>query len=139
MGREGVRLLARAGLAWLALLAAMMVNGTVRVLVLQPRLGEDAARRAACVSGIAVILALAALLRPWLGARDARSQLEVGLFWVVLTVAFEFLFGHYVSGQSFESLAADYDLTRGRLWPLVLAVVLAAPWLTSAFRQAPAR
>jgi hypothetical protein len=139
MGREDVRLVVRAGLVWLVLLAGMMANGAFRVLVLQPRLGEDAARQAACVSGIAVILVLAALARRWLGAADVQSQVAVGVVWLVLTVDFELLFGHYVSGLSFESLAAEYDVSRGRLWPLVLIVVLAAPWLTSALRKARAR
>jgi len=137
--RGAVILLARSFVAWLVLLAAMMVNGTFRVLVLQPRLGEDAARQAACVSGIAVILALTALLRPWLGPLEVRELLAVGFSWLVFTVAFEFLFGHYVGGASFESLAAEYDLARGRLWPLVLLAVLVAPWLTSALHGARGR
>ena len=39
---------------WLVLLLAMMGNGTLRVLVLQPWLGEDLARQVASVSGIAI-------------------------------------------------------------------------------------
>jgi hypothetical protein len=128
-------LLFRSLLTWLVLLAAMMVNGTLRVLVLQPRLGEDLARQAACVSGIVVILALTALLLPRLGEIGPRGFLEVGAVWLVLTVAFEFLFGHYVGGATWESLLADYDLRQGRLWPLVLVAVLVAPWLVSLARS----
>ncbi len=134
-----MRLLARAGAAWLLLLAVMMVNGTFRVLVLQPRLGEDAARQAACVTGIALILGTTAFLHPWLGPVGTGGLIAVGLFWLVLTVAFEFLFGHYVAGMTFESLAAEYDLARGRLWPLVLLVVLVAPTITSRVRGGAAR
>jgi hypothetical protein len=134
-----VRLLARAGAAWLLLLAVMMVNGTFRVFVLQPPLGEDAARQAACVTGIVLILGTSALLRPWLGPLDTRGLLAVGFSWLVLTIAFEFLFGHYVAGMSFESLAAEYDVAAGRLWPLVLLTVLAAPWITSRFFRGAVR
>jgi hypothetical protein len=128
-----VRLLGRAGAAWLVLLAVMMVNGTFRVLVVQPRLGEDAARQAACVTGIVLILGTTALLRPWLGPIGAGGLVAVGVSWLVLTVAFEFLFGHYVARMSFASLAAEYDVARGRLWPLVLVTVLVAPWIASRF------
>jgi hypothetical protein len=38
----------------------MMGNGIFRVLVLQPRLGEGVARQLACLTGMAVILALSA-------------------------------------------------------------------------------
>jgi hypothetical protein len=127
-------LLLRASLAWLVLLAAMMGNGTLRVLVLQPAMGEAQARQAACLTGIALVLTVATLLRGWLGATGGSAQLAVGVCWLLLTVAFEFLFGHYVGGVSWEALWADYDLLRGRLWPLVLLVVLAAPWLTSLLR-----
>ena len=47
-------LLLRSLAAWLVMLAAMMGNGILRVVVLQPRLGEDAARQLASLSGIAI-------------------------------------------------------------------------------------
>jgi hypothetical protein len=134
-----VRLVGRAVAAWLVLLAVMMVNGTFRVLVVQPRLGEDAARQAACVTGIVLILGTTALLRPWLGPIGTGGLVAVGVSWLVLTVTFEFLFGHYVAGMSFESLAAEYDVARGRLWPVVLVTVLVAPWITSRLRGAAVR
>ena len=37
----------------------------------------------------------------------------VGIAWVALTVAFEFLAGHYVFGNSWEKLLADYNVLRG--------------------------
>jgi hypothetical protein len=46
-----------------------------------------------------------------------------------LTLAFEFSFGRYVSGLSWRTLLADYDLSQGRLWPLLLLTTLLAPWL----------
>src|SRR5215470_2310332 len=128
-------LLVKAALMWLVLLVVMFANGTFRVLVLQPRLGEDLARQAACLPGIALILALTWLFLERVGDPDARALLAVGLLWLVLTVAFEFLFGHYVSGTSWRSLLADYDLRRGRLWPLVLLTVLVAPWLLGRVRH----
>jgi hypothetical protein len=123
----------RALLAWLVLLAAMMVNGSIRVLVLQPRMGEDPARQAACGTGILLIFGLTALLLPWL-ASTGPGHLAVGFSWFLCTVAFEFLFGHYVAGASWVSLLAEYDVGRGRLWSLVLLSVLVAPWLVSRLR-----
>jgi hypothetical protein len=53
----------------------------------------------------------------------------IGLTWLALTVAFEFLFGHYVAGHSWRALLNDYDLLAGRLWVLVLAWLALAPYL----------
>jgi hypothetical protein len=128
-------LLGKAALVWLVLLVVMFANGTFRVLVLQPRLGEDLARQVACLPGIGLILVLTWLFLGRVGELETRALLEIGLLWLVLTVAFEFLFGHYVAGASWGSLLADYDVGRGRLWSLVLLVVLVAPWLLSLVRR----
>ena len=108
-----------------------MGNGTLRVLVLQPWLGEDLARQVASVSGIAILLALAVPFVVWVGDVGSRALFGIGALWLALTVAFELLFGRYVSGASWESLLADYDLRRGRLWSLLLVTILFAPWLAS--------
>ena len=47
-----------------------------------------------------------------------------GIMWVALTVAFEFLAGHYVFGNSWKRLTADYNVFRGRIWILVLLTAL---------------
>ena len=65
---------------------------------------------------------------PRLSARSSAQLLGVGFIWLVLTIAFEFLFGHYEAGASWETLTAEYNLLRGRLWPLVLLATFLAPW-----------
>jgi hypothetical protein len=115
---------------WLAMLVAMVGNGFLRVLVLEPRLGEARARRAASLAGVCIVLVLSAAFVRSLHAPGTRRLLGVGLLWLVLTVAFECAMGRYVSGLSWSQLFADYDLSKGRLWPLVLAAILAGPWLT---------
>jgi len=44
-----------------------------------------------------------------------------------LTVAFEFLFGHFVMGNPWEALLHDYNLVAGRVWVLVLTWIAVAP------------
>ena len=60
---------------------------------------------------------------------SARQAWYIGLFWLALTVAFEFLFFHYVGGHSWAELLANYDIASGRLWPLILLWVTVAPYL----------
>jgi hypothetical protein len=120
---------ARAVLMWIVLLAAMFGNGTLRVLVLQPGLGEELARRWASLTGVCVVAVLSAVFVRACPDATPRQLLRVGATWLVLTLAFEFLFGHFVSGMSRAALLADYDIRRGRLWVLVLVATLLAPWL----------
>jgi len=114
---------------WLVLLVAMMGNGFSRGLVLEPRLGEQVARQVASLLGVCIILALTGPFVRRLGSPGSGRLLEVGLLWLVLTVAFELLLGHYVSGATWKTQLADYNLLRGRLWPLVLLATFGAPWL----------
>ena len=53
----------------------------------------------------------------------------MGLLLAGITVAFEFLFGRYVDGKSWEYLLADYNIFKGKLWILVIITSLTAPYL----------
>jgi hypothetical protein len=113
--------------AWLLLLVIMFTNGIVRAAVLQPRLGEEPARRLATVVGVALVVAFAYAYVRRTPRRTGRELLLVGVVWLVLTLAFEFGMG-LVAGRSWAEMLVDYDLARGRLWPLVLVATLLAPW-----------
>ena len=82
----------------------------------------------ASLSGLALVLIVS-----WLFVRVSPRPLRhrlwwVGVAWLVATVAFEFLFGHFVSGLSWHALLADYNILRGRLWSLILISVCLGPW-----------
>jgi hypothetical protein len=62
--------------------------------------------------------------------KDVKTLLGIGFFWVVITVIFEFVFGHYVMGHPWQKLFADYNLLNGRLWVLVLINNIVAPLLS---------
>jgi hypothetical protein len=70
----------------------------------------------------------------WIGPSSSREALKIGLLWLVLTLGFEFLFGHYVFGNSWDMLLEDYNLSRGRIWILVPVLVLVAPYWTARMR-----
>ena len=56
-----------------------------------------------------------------------RGAVAVGTGWMLATVTFEFLFGHYVNGDSWEKLRTAYNLAEGHLWSLNVAVIASAP------------
>jgi hypothetical protein len=97
-----------------------IANGAARELLYRDRVGDLTAHQLS--TGTALGLFAAYLW--WLERRwpipTRRDALEVGMAWLVLTVAFEFGFGHWADGRSWEELLADYDLRQGRLWPLLL-------------------
>jgi hypothetical protein len=61
------------------------------------------------------------------------SALRAGLLWSSASVAFEFLFGHYVNKDTWSELFHAYNLLDGRLWLLDVLGIAAAPGLARAW------
>jgi hypothetical protein len=115
--------------AWLAMLAVAVGNGMLREVSYGPLTDDSTAQQLSTVTAIALLgLVMWYFLRRRPPASGAAA-LGVGLLWMGLTVAFEFLFFHYVAGHSWSALLANYDLAAGRLWLLVLLWLLLAPSL----------
>jgi hypothetical protein len=112
---------------WLAILALAVANGALREGVLLARLSRSAAFTLSGILLIACILLVALLSIRWLGASTASQCVAVGLFWLALTLVFEFGFGLLVRGQSLSTVLDAYRFRQGNLWPLVLLVVAVAP------------
>lgn len=119
---------------WLGILVLAVANGAFREAVLIPALGK---RPAFVLSGVllsAFILAAACLALPWFGRAPAVSYVAVGLGWLCLTLAFEILFGRFVRGQAWSQILETYTFKDGNIWPVVLLVTAAAPYLAARFR-----
>jgi hypothetical protein len=115
---------------WIILVILAILNGVLRESLITPRVGEQMAHVVStiiliCIFFIAIYLFFSNLKID----RSKTDLLLVGIFWVIITVAFEFLFGHYVMGHPWSKLVADYNILKGRLWPLVLLAVFIAPVL----------
>jgi hypothetical protein len=113
--------------AWAGAAVLGIVNGAIRELTYKDRVGKSTTNQ---ISG-ATLIALLALYFKALQGRwplaTTRDAVSVGASWTVLTVLFEFGFGHYVDGDSWEELLENYDLTEGNLWMLVLLWIGAGP------------
>lgn len=120
-------------LAWFPMLAVAFANGALREIVLVKHVNPLAAHRISCVLGSCLLFAFIMALGRWLPFATAKEALLTGLTWLVMTVAFEFLFGRYRARKTWQELLADYDIASGRLWLLVLFTVLATPFLSWLF------
>jgi hypothetical protein len=87
----------------------------------------------------AAILLLCWATIGWMRPATRREVWWIGALWVTLTLAFEFLAGHYVFGTPWRQLLADYNIFRGRIWVLVLVTTAIAPWLAVHCRRLPLR
>lgn len=124
-------MIVRALVVWLLLAVLAVSAGAAREALLTPRMGAQAAHVAGTWVVVAAFFVAIGLSVRWIVPDLATSRLWlVGGLWMVLTVAFEFGFGHYVAGHPWSRLFRDYDVLAGRIWILVLLTVLVAPvWL----------
>jgi hypothetical protein len=110
---------------WLGMLVAAFLNGALRELLLVPRVGEHVGHVISVFLLSGAIFGIAYLFINTQRPVPASMLLGIGLFWLVLSLLFEFGFFHYVRHEPWEKLLADYNIVRGRL----LIVV----WLTTLF------
>lgn len=117
-------------LIWLAMVAVAILNAGVRNTFITPRLGGQAGHLIGTATGCAAFMLLIWLTLPWIHPASRRDLVMTGSLWLVLTVAFEFLAGHYLFGNSWGRLFADYNVLRGRVWVAVLLVTFFGPiWM----------
>ena len=124
----------RAVLVWCVLLVIASFNGIGRETVLIPRVGEVAGRAISSLTLSAFIVILTWGAIGWIAPRSTPQAWAVGVMWVVLTLAFEFLAGHYAFGHPWSRLVEDYNVLRGRIWILVLITTLVSPRLCAGLR-----
>jgi len=117
----------RAFIVWFAILLLAIVNGALREKILNPGLGEASGHIASTLILSILVVLVSWLSMSWIGPASFREAIIVGSGWLALTLAFEFLAGHYLFGTSWDKLLADYDMSRGRIWPLVLLTTLISP------------
>jgi hypothetical protein len=115
-------------IAWLGGPVIGIANGTARELIYKDAVGDLAAHQISSVTAIGLFAAYFVWLQRRWPLRDDRAALTTGATWLALTVAFEFGFGRAVAGHSWDALLADYDLSEGRVWSLVLAWLALGPF-----------
>jgi len=116
-------------LAWLPMVLIAIGNAILRETLLAPHISELAAHQ---VSTFTLILFLSiyvyGVIRRW-RPQSGRHAWMIGFWWMTLTVAFEFFFGHYVAGHTWSWLLADYNILAGRIWLLIPVWITIAPFL----------
>jgi len=125
----------RSVVVWCIFVVLAILNGALRNTVLTPRLGEFRGHITSTVILCAAILIVTRLTIGWIRPVNSSDALLIGGGWVLMTVAFEFLAGHYVFRTAWTTLLADYDLFAGRVWVLVLVTTALAPLLMARARD----
>jgi len=116
-------------LAWFPMVFIGIANASIRVYGYRDLIGELRAHQLSTVTGIILFGIYIWLVTSRWRLRSSGQAWSVGFIWLGMTVVFEFIFGHFVMGNSWERLLHDYNLLEGRIWILVLLWLVVAPYL----------
>lgn len=130
-------LIAKCCLVWFGIAIAAVANGMFRELVLRPKLGERYAHLLSTLILSGVVLLASFATTAWIGVQSLNSAWAIGVGWLIATLAFEFLAGHYAFGNPWAKILHDYNAAKARVWILVPSCILFGPPL--AFRGIEAR
>jgi hypothetical protein len=115
-------------LAWVPMVLIAIANAVLRENVFAKRLSELQAHQVSTATGVLLFgIYIWVITRIWRPESPGHA-FTIGLTWLGLTVAFEFLFGHFVMGHPWSRLFYDYNVFIGRLWVIVLIWVALAPY-----------
>lgn len=125
----------RAIAVWCAIVPIAIANGAVREILIVPATGPAPGHVISTMMLSSAILLVSWLTIGWMRPASLRDAARIGASWLALTLAFEFLAGHYIFGTTWDRLLADYNLAEGRVWILVPITTALAPWLTARARH----
>ena len=116
---------------WLLIVVAAIINGTIREKLLTPWLGAEISLPLSGITLSALVLVITYGTLAIFGKAKANVYIFIGLFWLALTLAFEYLFGHFVLGKSWHEISQVFNVQDGNLFSVVLIVTAIAPWLVA--------
>lgn len=125
----------KTSMIWFIIALLAIVNGIFREKVLVGMIGPNMAMPVSGITLSLIILLVTYLSFPLFGKHHALTYFVIGLQWVVMTLLFEFIFGHYVMGKSWSDILEVFHIMRGNLFIIVLAVSLISPLLMAKVKR----
>ena len=114
---------------WFPMVVIAILNGTLRIKFMMKYFDELKAHQFSVLTGITLVAIYIWIVTGICLIESSAQAWMIGFMWLIMTILFEFIFGHYVMKQPWEKLFADYNIFKGRLWVVVLIWVTIAPCL----------
>ncbi|WP_299103940.1 hypothetical protein [uncultured Tenacibaculum sp.] len=116
-------------LAWFPMIMIAIINGFFREKFLANYFNSLQAHQLSSVSMIMLLGMYIWFVFKVFFPTSANQSILIGLIWLLFTVIFEFLFGYYAMGNSWNKLLSDYNILEGKVWVFVLIWIAMAPYI----------
>lgn len=115
--------------AWLGMVIIAVANGIVREKLYGQSMSELSAHQLSTLIAIMLLGIYIFVLTIVFQIQSAKQAFTISGIWIIMTVIFEFVFGHFVAGHSWTTLFMDYNILNGRVWVLLLIWTFIAPYV----------
>jgi hypothetical protein len=115
---------------WFVFMVFAIINAIIRQGVFSSFLSELRAHQLSTFTLMILFLMITYVVFRFTDISLSDNQaFFMGTVWLILTISFEFLAGHFVFGNPWEKLFADYNVFMGRIWILIPLTTFVAPYL----------
>jgi len=125
----------KAAILWFIIALFAIANGIFRESFLEPYLGDTLALPLSGITLSMMIVTITFFSFRLIQNHSSSTYLYIGLQWVIMTLIFEFIFGHFVMGISWQELLQVFNIFEGNLFILALLISLFSPLLVSRVRK----
>ena len=122
---------------WFLFMVLAIINAIIREAVYTSFLDQLQAHQLSTFTLMTLFFIGTILILRFSGLNlTGQKAVLMGSIWVIMTICFEFLAGHYVFGNSWDHLIADYNILKGRIWMLIPITTFVSPYLANKIVQA---
>jgi len=114
---------------WVGMVALAILNAAMCEKVYGPLIRELSAHQLSTFILLILFGVYVWLLTGICRIGSSRQAFVIGAMWLIMTMVFEFIFGHYLMDHSWERLFHDYNLLEGKVWSLILIWITIAPYV----------
>lgn len=115
--------------SWIGMVILAILNGAFREKIYKQSMSELSAHQLSTFIGLILFGVYIWFITGIFQIESSKQALVIGGMWIVMTIIFEFVFGHYVMGHPWHRLFHDYNLFKGRIWLLILIWTAVAPYM----------
>jgi hypothetical protein len=111
----------------LLIAAGEVLNGNIRVRIIQRKYGRKKGKQMSFFSGVMIFTVIAWFLLPWIDPKNILDCIRVGLIWVFIMIILDLFFGRFVFRFSWVKILEDFNPVKGNLLGVGMILLLLCP------------
>lgn len=104
-----------------------VINGNIRVKLLQKKFTLKSAKKLSFLSGVTIIFIICWVTLPWIAPKNYQDCLMIGSLWFIIMLCLDIYFARYVFKMKWHNILADFNPLKGNLLSIGMLFLLLCP------------